>query len=425
MPRFLAVFRQTRDHRYKLKLDTSGPLIHLAPFTPPPKSNKPMTKSKSLEFGVWILAVYAIGVLLHEASTICIWITCSLLLLALLDPTAEKLKSFGHSTLLVSLTLVIGATAAAVFLIFLLGRFSADMVTQLQDSRAIFQNYYQQLDHGWTSLSDSITHAVKATTPPPTGAAAAIPKVQVVENSAFGSELRSTLVHGLGSAVTVFTFSILVPILTFFLLVERDSLKKVVSRVFEKTATGKEIWSRIVISTRAFFLGNLVLGLVTYPIFAILFVCFSVPSAFTLAGLASFFNLIPFLGALLAGFLPALTVLGEGGRVAAAVGVYAICMALHFAVANFVTPKILGSKVDINATTSTIALVAWGEVWGGPGLILAIPITAAIKIIFAHSGSEWLVWIAAMYSSARGSRVRGVINLTCFFQMYAASIPTT
>jgi len=63
-----------------------------------------------------------------------------------------------------------------------------------------------------------------------------------------------------------------------------------------------------------------------------------------------------------------------------------------------VTPKLLGSQVNINATTSTIALVAWGELWGGFGLILAIPLTAVIKILFEHSNYFWLQWIAGLMS---------------------------
>ena len=357
-----------------------------------------MTKTRTLEVGVWILATYALGLLLSEAATVFIWITCAFLLFVLLDPTAERLKARGNSTLLSGIALVIGSTAITLFIIFLLGRFSADMVRELQDSRAIFLKYYQQLDHGWTSFADSITHAVRATAPPSAVVANSVSKVEVVESSPFSGELRTTLVHGLGSAVTIFTFAILVPILSFFLLAERDSLKKVFATMFADGDQGREMWQRIVASTRAFFLGNLVLGLVTYPIFVAVFLCFSVPSAFTLAGLASFFNLIPFLGSLLAGFLPALTVLGEGDRIAATIGVYSICIAIHFAVANFVTPKVLGSKVDINATTSTIALIAWGELWGGPGLILAIPVTAAIKIAFEYSGSRSLTWLAALMS---------------------------
>jgi hypothetical protein len=104
------------------------------------------------------------------------------------------------------------------------------------------------------------------------------------------------------------------------------------------------------------------------------------------------------IGAVLSGFLPAVTLLGQGNHALASLALYLICAVVHFSVANFVTPKVLGSKVDINATTSTIALIAWGELWGGFGLILAIPMTAAIKIVFQYSGSEWLRWIAALMS---------------------------
>jgi predicted PurR-regulated permease PerM len=74
-------------------------------------------------------------------------------------------------------------------------------------------------------------------------------------------------------------------------------------------------------------------------------------------------------------------------------------MGVHFVIANFVTPKILGSRVDINAATSTIALLVWGELWGGLGLLLAIPLTSLIKILLENSGSEWLHWFASLMSA--------------------------
>ncbi len=357
-----------------------------------------MTPSRSLPFAVWILASLAFGFLLHEAATIFLWIVTSFFLFLLLDPTAQKLKTRGNSTLITSFALVLAATVVTCVLIFMLGHFSASMLMELEASKKIFAGYYEQLDHSWKAFSNGLTNAVQTSGPPDATLGKTIAKVEVVHGSPFGGELGTTVMHGLGSAVTIFTFMILCPILTFFFLAERDSLVKVTSRAFSDPARGAEMWQRIVAATRAFFLGNLVLGLVTYPIFVVLFLSFSVPSAFTMAGLASFFNLIPFLGSVLSGFLPALTVLGQGDRVVASLGVYACCVAVHFAVANFVTPKVLGSKVDINATTSTIALIAWGELWGGLGLVLAIPITAAIKIVFQYSGYEWLEWAAALMS---------------------------
>jgi predicted PurR-regulated permease PerM len=200
--------------------------------------------------------------------------------------------------------------------------------------------------------------------------------------------------RGLGSALSALTFTFLWPILTFFLLVEREPLGRVLRYGFSNKEKPRIIWIKIVGATRAYFLGNLVLLVVTYPIFVGLFYLFSVRSPLTLAALASFFNLVPFLGAVLSGLLPLLSLLSPEGHVAAAVGLFGCCVLVHFIVANFVTPKILGARVDLNATTSTLALIVWGELWGGVGLILAIPITATIRILMEQSQSSNLIWLS-------------------------------
>jgi predicted PurR-regulated permease PerM len=51
---------------------------------------------------------------------------------------------------------------------------------------------------------------------------------------------------------------------------------------------------------------------------------------------------------------------------------------------NVLYPKVLGSRLQLNPLAVTVSLLFWGFLWGGVGLVLAIPITAAIKIIFEH-----------------------------------------
>jgi predicted PurR-regulated permease PerM len=41
----------------------------------------------------------------------------------------------------------------------------------------------------------------------------------------------------------------------------------------------------------------------------------------------------------------------------------------------------VGARVHLNPLAVTIALMFWGTIWGGIGLVLAIPITAAIKAV--------------------------------------------
>ncbi|MDZ7899621.1 MAG: AI-2E family transporter [Arcicella sp.] len=49
---------------------------------------------------------------------------------------------------------------------------------------------------------------------------------------------------------------------------------------------------------------------------------------------------------------------------------------------NFITPYIVGSKVSINSMAAIIALIIFGNLWGIGGLVLALPLTAIIKVIF-------------------------------------------
>jgi len=50
--------------------------------------------------------------------------------------------------------------------------------------------------------------------------------------------------------------------------------------------------------------------------------------------------------------------------------------------ANYLTPKFVGRGVRLNATASTMALLFFGWLWGGMGLVLGIPILAVLKCIF-------------------------------------------
>lgn len=354
---------------------------------------------KLLLIPIWIIAIIAVGAVMHAAAGVFLWITASFFLFALLDPAFLELKYRKVPKLLAALILVGISVFIAGAIGFLLFHFSSNIVAELEDTKRILLDYYGSISNGFKSWLDSFSGAA------PAGPVKPIPKVEMVETSPFGGELGLTLMHGLGSALTVLTFAALWPILTFFLIAERDSLAKVVRAAFRKPEQAERIWGRIVDSTGAFFLGNLILALVSYPIFLTLFLLFSVKSPFTQAGLASFFNIIPFVGSVLAGFLPSLALLSQTQNLGLTITLFGCCTGVHFIIANFVTPKILGSRVDLNAATSTIALILWGELWGGLGLLLAIPLTSIIKILLENSDGPWPKWFACLMSARATDKV--------------------
>ncbi|MFM8834847.1 MAG: AI-2E family transporter, partial [Cytophagales bacterium] len=70
-----------------------------------------------------------------------------------------------------------------------------------------------------------------------------------------------------------------------------------------------------------------------------------------------------------------------------AVGVIAVHATVQFLEGNFITPKITGSKISINALAAIVALLVGGTIWGIAGMILAVPAVGVLKIVLSHSKS--------------------------------------
>ena len=365
----------------------------------------PATSRSALLIPLWILAAVALGTVMSAASVIFLWVISSFFLFALLDPWMQRLNERGVAPIVSALALVGLVTLALGGLGLLIYQSFPGMVSEFDVYQKAFTTLYYDTTN---SLTDWLQSLSRTGVPGAPRATTKITQVEVVDHSPLGGAFANVMLHGLGSALTVATFAILCPILTFFLVAERNTLGSVAQKVYGQPGEGRAVWKKITEATGAFFLGNFVLAAVTFPIFLATFWFFNVGSFPTLAAIGAILNLVPFLGAVLAAAVPALGLIAHGGHVGAAAGLVGICFAIHFAVANLVTPKILGSKLDLNATTSTIALVAWGELWGGLGLLLAIPITAVIKILFEHSGSDYLRWVAMLMSEDPGSLLSSV-----------------
>jgi len=163
----------------------------------------------------------------------------------------------------------------------------------------------------------------------------------------------------------------------------RDHVSKSVIRIFnghDRYVVGKS-WSGIGDTTRAYVLGNFLLWVCLSIASAAAFFFLEVPY-WPLVGLTSaFFSLVPYVGLPLSIAPPVLAAIAIPNRFKIVVIVAAITAALHFITMNFLYAKIIGRRVRLNPLVVTIALMFFGLIWGGVGLILAVPITAAVKTV--------------------------------------------
>ena len=111
-------------------------------------------------------------------------------------------------------------------------------------------------------------------------------------------------------------------------------------------------------------------------------------------GLVAFmFNYIPNFGSIVAAIGPVLFALVQfdlGRAIFVALGYVAI----NVAFGNLLEPTLLGRRLGLSVLVVFLSLVFWGWVWGPMGMLLAVPITMALKI--ALENSEGLSWIAVL-----------------------------
>jgi predicted PurR-regulated permease PerM len=131
---------------------------------------------------------------------------------------------------------------------------------------------------------------------------------------------------------------------------------------------------------RAYVVGNFLLGVLLSVASSILFASVRLPYWPVVGPMSGFLSLVPYIGMPLALIPPLVAVLPTGTTTLYLFLLVSVGL-LHLFALNLLYPKFVGSRVHLNPLAVTIALMLWGMLWGGIGLILAIPITAGLKAI--------------------------------------------
>jgi predicted PurR-regulated permease PerM len=108
---------------------------------------------------------------------------------------------------------------------------------------------------------------------------------------------------------------------------------------------------------------------------------FGVDFATTWGIFAFFLNFIPTLGAVVASLMPAILGVIQLGW-GTALWLFIVLIIIMALTGNFLEPLILGRSVNLSPTIAFLSILAWGWLWGGIGMIIAVPATAIFKFAF-------------------------------------------
>jgi predicted PurR-regulated permease PerM len=183
---------------------------------------------------------------------------------------------------------------------------------------------------------------------------------------------------------------ILIPIYTFLILIYRKNLVAFVVTVSKKSKGSKAVSTTYELlfeinSILMQYLGGLgiemcIVALLTGTGLWIIGVKYFV----FLGILTGMLNLIPYIGILIAGLISILMTLAGSTNLALIGGVVAVNVIVQLIDNNFLLPKIVGSKVSINALASVCGVIIGGALAGVGGMFLALPALAVLNIIFDH-----------------------------------------
>lgn len=193
----------------------------------------------------------------------------------------------------------------------------------------------------------------------------------------------------LSSSTSILSDLFLIPIYIFFFLLYRKFFVEFIHKAFPEKNNKllNIILDQIYDVQKSYLLGLFTVMIIVGLLNSIGLLVLGIENAFFFGFLAALLLLIPYIGIIIGSLLPAVVALATKDSVWYSVGVIGVFGFVQFLEGNFITPKITGSKVSVNAFVSILSLILFSMLWGTSGMILALPITASLKIIFDHTPS--------------------------------------
>jgi predicted PurR-regulated permease PerM len=350
---------------------------------------------------LWLLVALAVVAASYLASGVLIPLVFALFLAVLLDPLvawcdARGLRR-GHGAVLVVLGFLFASGASIWVCSQPFSRIVADMPQYSEKIRAAasaFGRSARKFENGTEIVHKALS---------PGGSAAPASAAFEGVNS-----WNQFFWRGLGSVFEAAGIAAFVPFLMIVMLSEKELLTKGFNRLVGGSCDIGLINRETGQMVRAYFYGNLLAGVVMALLHWLVFLALGLKNAVGLGLITGLLTLIPLVGLPAALLLPTAQGLLQFDRALPFVLLAACVAALHLLNANCVVPRVIGGRVKINATAATAGLLFWGWLWGVTGLVLAVPLTALLKVLLeCNKDTEaYAGLLAAKPSTSRPSIVR-------------------
>jgi predicted PurR-regulated permease PerM len=320
-----------------------------------------------------IIAIAVLFVCLYYASSLVITLIFSILIAAVLEPGVALMERLRVPRWLGSLLMVLAMLTVAYLVVY--GVY--DRSVAFFDDLPKLMARLKQITAHIQVTARNIQQSTRTIMPPSSDAN--LPTVRLQQESPW----MQFLLRGMGS-VYAFTVTVMfIPFLVFFMLTSKHRLWAATLNLFaiERRQQAEDVIHGISRMLRQFVLGNTLVALISAGLITPVFAAVQLRYALLMGPLAAVLSLIPYIGVALGLLPPLLMALLQYDTMQPFLIIALTVVVVHFLAVNLLTPKLVGHRVNLNALAVTIAMMFWGWLWGAIGLVLAVPITAAIKAV--------------------------------------------
>jgi predicted PurR-regulated permease PerM len=318
-------------------------------------------KSTVILFGIVLLSYSLISL-----RGILVPISFAVIIAILLNPLVNRFKKWGISPVF---SIIIAMLIALIVFCAILYFLSSQIIgfgDNLPLLKSKFETLLQDLQH-WLHIKFGLSINKQ---------------VKLLNEAVNKSEamLGKTVGTALGTLAVIF----LLPVYVFLLLFYKTLILNFLFEVFseENTKQVGDILNQTKTAIQSYMVGLLLEALIVAILNSVALLILRVDYAILLGVIGAILNMIPYLGGIVAIALPILMATMTKDGFSTQIGILIAYAIIQFIDNNILVPRIVSSKVQINALFSIMVVLFGGALWGVPGMFLSIPAVAILKIIF-------------------------------------------
>jgi predicted PurR-regulated permease PerM len=320
-----------------------------------------------------IATVFSLFAIMIVAKSILIPLGFALVLSFILLPLANRFQGWGMGYILAAFLslLSVFVVIAGIFYFF------STQIIQLA-------NDFGQFKEKILLLFADVTTYINSNIPfvPNLERGELISKTKTLLNESAGTLASQTF----SGTTTLLTGVLTTVIFTFLLLIYRKGLTHAFTRFYtqENRPRALKLFKSIQNVGQKYLYGMFLIILILGFVNSIGLLIIGIDNPFLFGFLASILAIIPYVGTTLGAAIPVVYTLVSYDSIWMTIAVFLLFWLVQIIESNFLSPKIVGGSLKVNALTAILSILIGASVWGVAGMILFLPFSAMLKVICAE-----------------------------------------